>query len=68
MKFVPISSTCPLRARRRRAGQRRYGLERVVKLASNEFPLPPVAGVKEAIVATLDDLNRYPDAYCDRPA
>src|SRR5665647_3389079 len=29
---------------------RRYGLSEVVKLASNEFPLPP-----------LDDLNRYPD-------
>jgi len=39
----------------------RYGLERVVKLASNEFPLPPFLEVKEAIVAALDGLNRYPD-------
>ena len=42
--------------------RRRYGLDRVVKLASNEFPLPPVAGVREAIAGVLDDLNRYPDS------
>jgi len=40
---------------------RRYGLEEVVKLASNEFPLPPFEAVKRAVVAALDDLNRYPD-------
>jgi histidinol-phosphate aminotransferase len=40
---------------------RRYGLEHVVKLASNEFPQPPFPEVKEAIVAALDGLNRYPD-------
>lgn len=39
----------------------KYGLVEVVKLASNEFPLPPLDAVKEAIVASLDDLNRYPD-------
>jgi histidinol-phosphate aminotransferase len=32
-----------------------------VKLASNESPLPPFDEVKAAIVAALDDLNRYPD-------
>jgi histidinol-phosphate aminotransferase len=42
----------------------RYGLDRVVKLASNEFPLPPFPAVKEAVVAALDDLNRYPDGHC----
>ena len=42
--------------------QRRYGLDQVVKLASNEFPLPPVAGVREAIAGVLDELNRYPDS------
>jgi histidinol-phosphate aminotransferase len=42
---------------------RRFGLEEVVKLASNEFPLPPFAEVKAAIVAALDDLNRYPDGH-----
>jgi histidinol-phosphate aminotransferase len=42
--------------------RRRYGLDEVVKLASNEFPLPPVAGVREAITGVLDTLNRYPDS------
>lgn len=40
---------------------RRYGLEDVVKLASNEMPLPPFPEVKAAIIAALDGLNRYPD-------
>ena len=43
---------------------RRYGLDAVVKLASNEFPLPPFEAVKRAVVAALDDLNRYPDGSC----
>jgi histidinol-phosphate aminotransferase len=42
---------------------RRYGLEEVVKLASNEFPLSPFEEVKAAIVGALDDLNRYPDGH-----
>jgi len=41
----------------------RFGLEEVVKLASNEFPLPPFDEVKAAIVAALHDLNRYPDGH-----
>ncbi len=40
---------------------RRFGLTEVAKLASNEFPLPPFDEVKAAIVAALDELNRYPD-------
>ena len=40
---------------------RRYGLSEVVKLASNEFPLPPFDEVKRIIIEALDDLNRYPD-------
>jgi len=40
---------------------RRYGLEDVVKLASNEFPLSPFAEVKAAVVAAFDEVNRYPD-------
>jgi histidinol-phosphate aminotransferase len=40
---------------------RRFGLEEVVKLASNESPLPPFDEVKAAIAAALGDLNRYPD-------
>jgi len=42
---------------------RRFGLSEVVKLASNEFPQPPFPEVKEAIIAAVDDLNRYPDGY-----
>ena len=44
--------------------KRRFGLDAVVKLASNEFPLPPFEAVKRAVVAALDDLNRYPDGSC----
>ncbi len=43
--------------------QRKYGLEQVVKLASNEFPLPPFPEVKEVVVAALDRLQRYPDGF-----
>ena len=42
----------------------RYGLDDVVKLASNEFPLPPFDEVKAAVTAALDTLNRYPDGSC----
>jgi histidinol-phosphate aminotransferase len=43
--------------------QRRFGLEHVVKLASNEFPLPPFPEVKEVVVGALDRLQRYPDGF-----
>jgi len=42
---------------------RRFGLDEVVKLASNEFTQPPFVEVKQAIVDALDDLNRYPDGH-----
>lgn len=42
---------------------RRFGLDEVVKLASNEFPQPPFAEVRRAIIDALDDLNRYPDGH-----
>jgi histidinol-phosphate aminotransferase len=42
---------------------RRFGLTEVVKLASNEFPLPPFDEVRAAILAAVDDLNRYPDGH-----
>jgi histidinol-phosphate aminotransferase len=50
--------------------QRELGLERVVKLASNEGPFPPFAAAVEAIGRTARDLNRYPDggAYALRAA
>ncbi len=40
----------------------RYGLEHVVKLASNESPLPPFPEVLEVITEKFQSLNRYPDA------
>jgi histidinol-phosphate aminotransferase len=41
--------------------QRELGLERVVKLASNEGPFPPFPAALEAIERTERELNRYPD-------
>src|SRR3989440_7454110 len=41
--------------------QRELGLERVVKLASNEGPFGPFPQAREAIERASADLNRYPD-------
>jgi histidinol-phosphate aminotransferase len=41
--------------------QRELGLERVVKLASNEGPFPPFPAALRAIERASADLNRYPD-------
>jgi histidinol-phosphate aminotransferase len=41
--------------------QRELGLERVVKLASNEGPFGPFPAALEALARTADELNRYPD-------
>jgi histidinol-phosphate aminotransferase len=41
--------------------QRELGLERVVKLASNEGPFPPFPAALEAIARGAAELNRYPD-------
>jgi histidinol-phosphate aminotransferase len=41
--------------------QRELGLERVVKLASNEGPFPPFPAALEAMDAAARELNRYPD-------
>ena len=41
--------------------QRELGLERVVKLASNEGPFGPFPAALEAIERQARDLNRYPD-------
>jgi len=41
--------------------QRELGLERVVKLASNEGPFGPFPAAEEAIARATADLNRYPD-------
>ena len=41
--------------------QRELGLERVVKLASNEGPYGPFPQAREAIERCTSELNRYPD-------
>ncbi|MCP5048706.1 MAG: histidinol-phosphate transaminase [bacterium] len=41
--------------------QREYNLEKVVKLASNENPLPLPPRVVAAITAEISQINRYPD-------
>ena len=41
--------------------QRELGLERVVKLASNEGPFGPFPEARAAIEACAGELNRYPD-------
>lgn len=41
--------------------ERELGISNIVKLASNENPLGTPASVKQALIAALDDLTRYPD-------
>lgn len=41
--------------------QSEYGLQHVIKLASNENPLGPSPKAIEAIQIALKDLHRYPD-------
>jgi histidinol-phosphate aminotransferase len=41
--------------------QRELGLERVIKLASNEGPFGPFPSAQEAMARAASDLNRYPD-------
>lgn len=44
--------------------KREYGLENVVKLASNESPIGCSPHVIEALQEALVDIHRYPDASC----
>jgi histidinol-phosphate aminotransferase len=46
--------------------QRELGIERVVKLASNEGPFSPFPAALEAIARTEVEFNRYPDGGCYR--
>ncbi len=41
--------------------RRELGLERIVKLASNEGPFPPFPAALEALGRAAQELNRYPD-------
>ncbi|PZD96746.1 histidinol-phosphate transaminase [Paenibacillus sambharensis] len=43
--------------------QQELGLERVIKLASNENPLGPSPKALEAVQAWIADSHRYPDAH-----
>ena len=40
---------------------REYGLDDIIKLASNECPEAPFTPVQDAIAAAAADANRYPD-------
>jgi len=44
--------------------QREYGVQHVIKLASNENPLGPSPKAVEAIHQHLSELHRYPDPSC----
>jgi len=44
--------------------KRELGLEKVIKLASNENPLGPSENVKKALMQNLDELAIYPDGNC----
>lgn len=46
--------------------QRKYGIEHVIKLASNENPLGTSPKALEAIQKALPQLNYYPDSQCYR--
>jgi histidinol-phosphate aminotransferase len=46
--------------------QRELGLERVVKLASNEGAYGPFPEALQALARTATELNRYPDGGCYR--
>jgi histidinol-phosphate aminotransferase len=41
--------------------KKEYGLDEVIKLASNENPLGPSKLAQQAIIEALGDLHRYPD-------
>ena len=64
MKFIPqIKNLTPYVAGTPiEVVAKEYGLEAVVKLASNESPLPPFPEVLEVITDKFESLNRYPDA------
>lgn len=59
LKLVPYSPGRPIEE-----VQREFGLDDVLKLASNENPLGPSPLAVEAIRETLQGLHRYPDGGC----
>ncbi len=59
LKLVPYSPGRPIEE-----VQREYGLDDVLKLASNENPLGPSPLALQAIREVLSGLHRYPDGGC----
>lgn len=57
MKLIPYAPGKPIEETKRE-----FGVEDVVKLASNENPLGPSPKVLEAISKAAGELHRYPDA------
>src|SRR5258708_37016796 len=45
--------------------RRQYGLDRVIKLGSNENPLGPSRLAIDAVLRTVDSLNVYPNGGMD---
>lgn len=45
---------------------RELGISDIIKLASNEWPMPPFPAVIEAIAGTAQGLNRYPENSAHR--
>src|SRR3954464_10165775 len=46
--------------------QRELGLDRIVKLASNEGPFPPLPAALEAMARAARELTRHPDGGSSR--
>ncbi|MFW6288102.1 MAG: histidinol-phosphate transaminase [bacterium] len=44
--------------------KKEYGLEQIIKLASNENPLGVSEKVKKAVLDDIDNIYRYPDGGC----
>lgn len=62
LAFEPVNGLFPYQAGKPIDElQREFGLNKVVKLASNENPLGPSSAVKTAIKEALNDISQYPD-------
>lgn len=44
--------------------RKKLGLRSIIKLASNESPFTPSAAVRKAVLAEMDNINRYPYSGC----
>ena len=45
--------------------KRKYKLNRVIKLASNENPIGPSKSALKILAKSQENINRYPDGKCD---